>query len=365
MTNTAWNILNFRSGLIKTLLAHNHQVIAIAPADEYIEDIEALGCQVIPIKQLSRKGTNPMSDLRLVHELYRIYSRENIDIALHYTIKPNIYGSLAARLSGTRSICTVTGLGYSFMQKGWVNRLVRSLYKRAFRRVEVVAFQNEDDRELFVKGGLVAPQKTLLIKGSGIRCHYFVPLPKTQEQDKMVFLFVGRLLFDKGIREFLEAAKQLQSQKAEFWVLGTIDEGNPSCISPRLIHEVHEAGIVHYLGSSDDVREIMRNADIVVLPSYREGLPRVMLEALSMAKPVITTQAPGCRETVVDGVNGLMIPVADASALADAMLKMLSLTPDTLIEMGKAGRTMALEQFDETIIVGQYLELIAGNKDSE
>lgn len=360
VVNTAWNIVNFRLGLIKALLNAGHEVIAIAPPDEYVPQIEAIGCRFIPLQRLERKGTNPVKDMRLVHELYRIYKKERINLALQYTIKPNIYGTFAASLAGVKTICTVTGLGYSFISTGWVSRIAKSLYKRAFRRATLIAFQNDDDRKLFIEQGLASAPKTILIKGSGIRTDYFFPMEKSNTENRFVFLFVGRLLLDKGIQEFMDAAKKLYKShpNAAFWVVGAMDEGNPSCIGHEIVDTYVNAGIITYFGASDQVREMMRNCDVVVLPSYREGLPRVMLEALSMAKPVITTDAPGCRETVVNGENGYMIPIRDAEALMLAMEKMLQHSPEELVDMGKMGRDKALEEFDEQAIIQRYFDTI-------
>jgi glycosyltransferase involved in cell wall biosynthesis len=360
VVNTAWNIVNFRLGLIKALIESGYQVVAIAPPDTYVDRIVQTGCKFVPLKRLERKGTNPVRDLQLTHELYRIFKKEAIDIALLYTIKPNIYGSIAANLANIPTICTVTGLGYSFISTGLVSRIAKGLYKRAFRRATRIAFQNRDDLQLFIEQGLAKQEKCILIKGSGINTEHFAPAPKNVETNQFIFLFVGRLLFDKGVRELLQAAKEIKEQQpeVEFWMVGALDEDNPSCISHELLIEYQKEGVVRYFGVSDKVREIMQDADVVVLPSYREGLPRVMLEALSMAKPIITTDTAGCRETVVDGKNGYMVPIKHADALRDAMKKMLQHSKEELQDMGAEGRKMALEEFDEKIIVQHYLDEI-------
>ena len=360
--NTAWNIYNFRLGLLRALLETGYRVVAIAPPDDYVAQIEAAGAEFVPLARLSRKGANPLRDLQLYAELVRIFRQERLDAVLLYTIKPNIYGSLAARRVGIPCIATVTGLGYSFMQKGLVHEVVKQLYRRAFKTTTWVAFQNRDDQALFEQLRLVAPDKTLLIKGSGINTNYFQPLPKTRTSNEFVFLFVGRLLYDKGIRELLEAAEQLQTAREQtvFWVVGAIDEGNPSAVDAALVQRYHDQGAIHYWGTSNDVRSLIREADAVVLPSYREGLPRVMLESLAMAKPVITTEAAGCRETVIEGKNGYCIPVKDANRLLQALLQMRDLPETTRQDMGAVGRNMALTEFDEQIIIQRYLELLQG-----
>jgi len=358
--NTAWNIYNYRLGLIRTLLEEGHTVFAVAPSDDYVPVIEETGCTFIEIKNLSRKGMNPIQDMRYSYELFTIYKQNAIDVALQYTIKPNIYGSMAARGARIKTISTVTGLGYSFMTEGIVNAVVKRLYKTAFNSCSLIAFQNNDDKQLFENLRLCDSSKTTLVPGSGINTDYFKPLPKENPSSKLTFLFVGRLLFDKGIQELLEAAQKVKEQHADtdFWVVGGIDEGNPSAIDKQLIDDYHEQGIINYMGRSSDVRAIMRNADVVVLPSYREGLPRVLLEAVAMGKPIIATDVPGCRAVIRDGKNGWQVPAKDAAALEEALLRMYALSEEEREQMGQVGRQMALDIFDEQVIVQHYLNAI-------
>lgn len=356
--NTAWNIYNFRLGLVKALLGAGHEVFAIAPTDDFVPQIETTGCQFIPLQHLSRKGVNPIQDLKFSRELYKIYTKNKLDVVLQYTIKPNIYGCLAARFAKVKTISTVTGLGYSFMSTGLVNKIVKQLYKTAFKSGTRIAFQNRDDKKMFEELGLCPASKTTLIKGSGINTSYFKPMEKSQQSDNFIFLFVGRLLYDKGVSELFEAARAVKEQmdKVEIWVVGAIDDGNPSAIDRAIVEREEEAGTINYLGTSSDVRSIMQHADAVVLPSYREGLPRVMLESLAMAKPVITTDVPGCRETVVNTKNGYLISVEDAKELTSAMLKMANLSSEERQAMGAVGREMALKEFDEQAIIKRYFE---------
>jgi glycosyltransferase involved in cell wall biosynthesis len=358
--NTAWNIYNFRLGLVKAFLAAGHEIFAIAPADDFVSKIEATGCTFIPVFNLSRKGVNPLQDLKFSYELFKIYKEKQLDVVLHYTIKPNIYGSMATRFFKVKTISTVTGLGYSFLTDGLVNKVVKRLYKTAFKTGTVIAFQNRDDKKLFEDLGICPATKTTLIKGSGINTSYFKPMPKTKESSNLIYLFVGRLLYDKGISELFEAAKQLKEKHSdtEIWVVGAVDEGNPSAVDKAEVEEQHEKGIINYLGLSSDVRGIMQNADIVVLPSYREGLPRVMLESLAMAKPIITTDTAGCRETIQDNKNGFLVPAKDADALAQAMIQMYELSTEERLQMGEVGRGMALKEFDEQAIIKRYFEEI-------
>jgi len=360
VANTGWNIVNFRLGLIKALIDKGYEVIAIAPADEYTSRIEAVGCRFIPLKRLERKGTNPFNDFKLMTELYTIYKKESVDIALQYTIKPNIYGTIAASLAKVKTICTVTGLGYSFINDNLISKFARLLYRFAFKRASLVAFQNEDDKKLFIEKKLVEEKKTIIIRGSGINCVKYAPVPKNKISDNISFLFVGRLLYDKGIIEFLNAAEIVKKEFPDtiFKILGSLDVDNPSCISKDILNDYVNRSVIQYLGTSDDVKEIMRNADVVVLPSYREGLPRVMLEAISMAKPVITTDTAGCRDTVLDGVSGFMVPIKNTEKLAEAMLRMLKLSDSDRENMGLNGRNLALDQFDEKAIIDNYFSKI-------
>lgn len=358
--NTAWNIYNFRLGLVKAFIAAGHAVYAIAPMDDFVSEIEATGCTFIPVHYLSRKGMNPIQDLRFGYELYTIYKAQKLDVVLHYTIKPNIYGCLAAGRAKVKSISTVTGLGYSFLKEGMVNKIAKKLYQVAFKSGTRIAFQNRDDKKLFEDLGLCPASKTTLIKGSGINTTHFKPMPKKERYEKLIYLFVGRLLYDKGVTELFEAAQEFKKQcpETEIWVVGAIDDGNPSAVAKAEVEAQEANGTIRYWGVSKDVRSIMQEADVVVLPSYREGLPRVMLESLAMGKPIITTDTAGCRETIQDTKNGFLVPVKDAAALADAMLRMYQLTDAARQNMGKVGRAMALEEFDEQAIIKRYFDEI-------
>jgi glycosyltransferase involved in cell wall biosynthesis len=363
VANIAWNLYNFRRGLISALQAEGYDILLIATADDYVERLQDMGCTFVPLRHLSRKGTNPWSDFRLYRELRSIYRQYRPQTVLHYTIKPNIYGTLAAKSASVPSIATITGLGYSFLSTGWVSKLVRRLYRFALAKSDYTIFQNQDDRQLFVAEKLVAESKTLLIRGSGINTQLFAPCPKADEhKNTFIFLFVGRLLYDKGIREFLQAAEQTQKanpNSCQFWIVGALDTQNPSALAPEELQKYVQNNTVTYFGSTDNVKDFIANADTVVLPSYREGLPRVMLEALAMARPIITTDAPGCRDTVQDTQNGFIIPPQDAHALAQAMQRILHTDEPTRQNMGKHGREMAETLFDQNVVINQYLQLLS------
>lgn len=358
ITNTTWNIFNFRSHLVEGMIAQGYRVIAIAPPDEHVRAVEGLGAKFIPLKNLSRKGLNPLRELLLIRELARIYREEKVAFALHFTIKPVIYGTLAGRLTGTRSINTVTGLGYAFLSKGIVNRVVKKLYTFSLRYADQVFLQNQDDLQLFLAEKLSPRDRTSKIPGSGINTNHFFPRQKTSEG--IHFLFIGRLLYDKGILEFVEAAKLVRQKQpmVHFHILGALDQENPAAIQAKELEEWKQEAWITYHGTTTDTRPFIANATAVVLPSYREGLPRVMLEAMAMAKPIITTDVPGCREVVPEGENGFLVKVEDADALAEAMFQVMNSSTQELERMGKTGRDLAVERFSEAVIVKRYLDLI-------
>lgn len=353
--NTTWNIYNFRLGLIKSLQREGYRIVTIAPHDGYSEKLEALGFEYHNIN-INNKGTNPFEDMKLVWEFYRLYKRIKPDILLHYTIKPNIYGAIAARLVGVPVISNISGLGTVFLNNNFSSRVARLLYKIVLRIPSKVFYQNEDDRSLFVESKLVDKTKTDLLPGSGIDTAKFSPICGERDSSSVSFLFIARLVKDKGLVEYIEAARKLKSKDptVQFVVLGAYYPGNPTAITQEEMEKWEQEGIVKYLGTRDDVPSVIAQADCVVLPSYREGMSRVLLEAASMAKPIVTTDVPGCRDIVDDGVNGFLCAVRDAESLAIQMKKMIELGDDRRRQMGKKGREKVIKEFDESIVISSY-----------
>lgn len=362
VTNTAWNIVNFRMGLMQALREQGYEVICIAPPDERVRMIEERGFRFIPLRHLSRKGMNLFKDFSLISELYKIYKQENITLVLHFTIKPNIYGAIAAALVNISSVCTVTGLGYTFLSQGFVHRVTKVLFKLAFWKADKVIFQNSDDQRLFVESHLVDPRKTLIINGSGVNTTYFMPMPSRRKGDgKIQLLYIGRLLYDKGLRELYEVSVMLFKEfpDLEFHIVGGIDNENPSAISREFLDKwILELPSVRYHGVTEDIRPFIADADVIILPSYREGLPRTNLEAMCMEKPIITTDVPGCKDTVIDGENGLKATVKNPESLANAIRKIIGLDEQQRHTMGVNGRRIAIKDFDEQIVIDKYLNLI-------
>jgi glycosyltransferase involved in cell wall biosynthesis len=358
-TNSAWNLLNFRSELIKALVARGHEVVAAAPYDKYATRLEVLGCKFLELK-MDNGGTSPARDALLLLRYWRLLRREQPVVFLGFTVKPNVYGSLAAHKLGIPVINNIAGLGPVFIRGGWLAELVRGLYRVALGRSAKVFFQNPDDRQLFLDGRLVQTKVTEVLPGSGIDLHRFSVAPMPIANSKFRFLLIARMLRDKGVGEFVQAAKVLRDRwpSVEFCLLGFVNVQNPAAISRAEVESWVAQGFVNYLGVSDDVRNEIAIADCVVLPSYREGTPRSLLEAAAMGRPIITTDAVGCREVVDHGVNGYLCKVRDAEDLAEKMNQMLLLSLKDRIAMGLRGRAKMEAEFDEQIVIGKYLAAI-------
>lgn len=352
--NTSWNIYNFRMNFVRSLLADGHEVHTIAPHDEYSHFLSEAGCVHHDLKMDSR-GANLVKDSLLVFELLAKYKTIKPDIILHYTIKPNVYGSFAAAILGIPTINNVCGLGTIFLKKNWVSTVAISLYKLAFLFPRKIFFQNPDDLALFVDKKLVKREITDLLPGSGIDLRHFTPADFSRNK-KFTFLLVSRLITDKGIMEYIDAIKQLRSSgvDARFQLLGSKDPYHKRGIPLKVIDEWISSNVVEYLGTTSDVRPHIMQADCVVLPSYREGTPRTLLEAASIGKPIITTDVPGCHHIVSHGYNGLLCRLKDAGDLAQKMETMLGFDDDLLKVMGHNGRKKVELEFDESIVINKY-----------
>ncbi|KOR31177.1 glycosyl transferase [Achromatium sp. WMS2] len=360
--NTTWNFVNFRVGLIKALLNKNWEITAIAPADKYVKDLKQLNCNYIHLL-MHNKSTNPIRDLFLFWRFYLILYHERPAIFLGYTVKPNIYGSLAAHALGIPVINNIAGLGTIFINNSWITHLVHFLYWLALSRSAKVFFQNNDDLDLFVKHRIVRIEQTERLPGSGVDLSRFtpVPLPSLQFKKQIRFLLIARMLWDKGVGEYVAAARIVRQNhpNAEFCLLGQLSVQNPAAIDSTQMRQWKAEGMVRYLGTSDDVRVEIADADCIVLPSYyREGVPRTLLEAAAMGRPIITTDAVGCREVVNDGVNGYLCKTRNVIDLAEKIIKMLKLSPEDRTEMGRQGRAKVEREFDEKIVIQKYLDAI-------
>lgn len=356
------SILRFRGALIDALIAAGETVHVVAPGlgaesafrGQLVE--RGVICHSI---SLQRTGTNPLADAKVAVQLCLLMLRVRPDRVLAYTVKPVIYGMIAAKLVRVpKRYALITGLGYAFQgggERGGIQSLVKRLYAFALRGVEKVFFQNPDDEQLFREAGLISGSHlSCVLNGSGVdvNAYQFTELPLAPR-----FLLIGRLLGDKGIREYAEAARRVRERHPHvaFGVVGWIDE-NPDSISERELDSWVRAGVIEFYGRLEDVRPAISNCTVYVLPSYREGTPRTVLEAMAMGRAIITTDAPGCRETVVDGVNGVLVPVKAVGELAEAMMRFIE-DPDLAKRMGRQSRQIAEERYDvhrvNTVMLGE------------
>ncbi len=360
--NTVWNIVNFRAGLIRSLQNAGYRVVAIAPPDKHVARLEALGCRFLPL-EMDNKGTNPVRDFGLFMRYRQVLKQERPAAFLGYTIKPNIYGSLAAQGLGIPVINNVSGLGTTFIRDTFITSIVKRLYRTALKGSECVFFQNGDDRDLFVSLRLARTEQCRLLPGSGIDLEQFAPRVSGQRANNEAtrFLLIARLVYDKGVGEYVEAARLLRNTcpKAECQILGFLDVENRTAVSRNDVYAWVDEGLIRYLGSAEDVRTYIADSDCIVLPSYREGTPRTLLEAAAMGKPIITTDVPGCREVVDEGVNGFLCEVRNAESLADRMQAFCELPDTERRRLGSAGRAKMEREFDEQIVIGEYMQAIA------
>lgn len=362
VANATWNIYKFRLNVIERLIEAHNTVYVVAPLDEYILYKEKFPDVIhIALKNMQRDHSHPIKDFMTIWELRRLYKKVKPDVIIHYTHKANIYGGLAAYFTKIKTIAVVTGLGYAFLHKGWVNRTTRLLYKIIKPIHKKVVFENEDDMNLFIDLNLVDSQKATFVNGCGVDTNTYLPSEAIEQPGKAVFTFIGRLLYDKGINEFVDAARQIveRHKNVEFWVIGELDAGNPSMVKKSSLLNWIEEGLINYLGFVEDVKPLIAQSTCIVLPSYREGMPRIILEGLSMAKPVITTNVAGCRQTVIEKENGFLIEPKSSEALIGAIESFLSLSFEEQKNMGKKGREMAIKYFNSEKISKELYQIIS------
>jgi glycosyltransferase involved in cell wall biosynthesis len=353
--NTSWNIYNYRQGLIKSLLDKGVEVIAIAPKDDFSQKLIELGCDFVPLS-MDNKGINPLKDILLFFRFLFLYKKIQPDCILHYTIKPNVYGSIAAGILRIPCISNVSGLGTVFIRQGIILSLVKHLYRFAFRFPKKVFFQNKDDQKLFKELELLNSYKSDVLPGSGINLSMYQSLP-FKNTNPFTFLLISRLLVDKGIVEYAEASRLLKARGFDFQsvLVGFFDRTSKYNISNADIEGWEKQGYIVFKGESQNIISEIEKADCIVLPSYREGTPRSLLEAMALGKPIITTNVPGCKDVIEDGSNGFICEAKNVKSLANAMERMLELDSDALQDMGQKGRDLVENRFDERIVVEKYL----------
>lgn len=374
--NTAWSMVRFRRGMLTALIRDGYEVHVVAPEDGEAASLRAMGCVFHPMT-MAAQGRNPIEDLKLVARLLALYRRVKPALIFHYTIKPNIYGSIAARLAGVPSIAVTTGLGYVFINKGLVSSLSKLLYRISLRFSGQVWFLNQEDRSAFVSAGLVESGKCTVLPGEGIDLEFFAPVPRPESAESadsakeakeekgegdgpFCFLLIARMLWDKGIGEYVAAARALKARyrNLRFVLAGPSGGDNPSAIPQSQVDAWVKEGVVEYLGMLADIRPMIGAADCVVLPSYREGIPRALLEAAAMERPVVATAVPGCMDVVDNGQTGLLCRERDPRDLAAKMEEMILRDRDDVREMGAAGRAKMRRHFDEKFVIEHYRNVI-------
>lgn len=362
--NTEWYLYNFRLALARALRAAGAEVVLISPSGPYGARLQAEGFRWIALP-MARRSLNPFRELLLLLHLARLYHYEKPDIVHHFTIKCVIYGSLAARLAGIRRrINAVAGLGYVFISDELRARLlkpfVRTLMKLALGgKQSRLVLQNADDQVLFEQAGLVSAVQTVLIPGSGVNTDRFQPIKEERPRHRVFrIFFAARLLWDKGIQELVDAVRQLKADgmSIECLLAGAPDPGNPAAVPDDTVQSWHAEGLVTVLGHVDNMVEWLHQVDVAVMPSYREGMPKSLVEAAACGLPIITTDAPGCRQIVEHGINGLLVPCKDAVALA-AAIRLLYGESDKRHAMGKAGRMKVLADFSEDVVLTKTLDV--------
>ena len=358
--NNCWNLANFRAPLLTGLQDAGYRLVAFAPVDAHAEDLRRKGVEVRAVP-IARSGMNPITDARLLIRYILMLRALRPAAYCGFTIKPNVYGAIAARIAGVPAIANVTGLATPYLSEGLVWAVAERLYRIAFRRAHTVFYHNDEDLRLMIERKVVRPGQGRVIPGSGVNVEYFKPNPEPSAADgSLRFLFFGRLILHKGIREFIDAAKMLRAvlPNARFQLLGNPDAGNPTSVSDTELQSWIADGIVEHLGEHRDVRPYIQQADVVVLPTYREGMSRALLEGAAMGKPLIGSDVAGSRELIDDGVTGLLCRARDAHSLGEAMERMGRMPAEQLAEMGRAARAKIEREFSEEVVVRAYIDVL-------
>jgi len=357
--NTSWGLYNFRKNLILSLIDEGCRVVTISSHDDYLDSLQSLGCECINIG-VDSGGKNPFKDVKTIIQLFNVYRKIQPLVVLHFTPKICIYSSIACSLNNIPFISNISGLGILSSERGLLSKVVKFLYKLSQKKATKVFFQNEMDRSSFIDSKIVAYDITDRLPGSGVDLDYFT-VEKHEKNANVKFILVARMLYAKGVVEYVNAAKHIKKiyPNVEFYLLGPADVDNPSAISQSTIDSWSKKGYINYLGSVKDIIKYLSNVDCVVLPSYyAEGVPRSLLEAGAMGKIIITTDSVGCRDTVDDGVNGFLCAPRDVEDLIRKLKIVINMTDNERFCMGLNGRAKMEKEFDEKIVLDKYREII-------
>jgi UDP-GlcNAc:undecaprenyl-phosphate/decaprenyl-phosphate GlcNAc-1-phosphate transferase len=357
--NTAWHVVNFKSGLIKALQDQGIRVVVFASPDEYVPRLLDLGCHYCELPSHSSRFS-PIKDLRALRRYLKLLKQHQPAVLLTFTPKANIYGALAARMRTIPTIANFPHLGDSLASQNWLTPMVSRIYRVALRHPIKVFFQNKDDQSIFLNMGFVREHQVDLLPSAAVNIVKFSPPQSNQSSRPFTFMLAARLLWDRGIAEFVEAASIIKKLRPElkFQLVGLVETDNPSAIPASRINAWESEGIIEYLGATNNVPAQLANADCFVLPSYQKDAHQPLLEAASMALPIITSDATNCRRTIDDGVSGYVCKAKDVDSLIDCMLKMLALPEEERHKMGTAGRNKMKRLFNEQIVFDAYIEAI-------
>jgi len=353
--NTDWYLYNFRLALAQALRARGDEVVLVSPEGSYVSRLQELGFRWVRFP-LARRGLNPLVEISTIVRLIALYRREKPDLVHQFTVKCVLYGSFACFLLGIQSVVnSVEGLGYVFTEGIGTRRLLRGLVKMIYRLVlplTWVIFQNPDDRSFFMRNHLANPKRIVMIRSAGVDIRKFSPRPEIKGPPLVIL--PARLLWDKGVGEFVAAARQLRAAglRARFALVGDNDDGNPASVHLAQLQDWQKESVIEWWGWKENMQAVYAQAAIICLPSYREGVPKTLIEAAACGRPIVTSDVPGCREVVRHGENGLLVPARDAGALAEA-LKDLLLNPNIRSEMGSRGRIIAEKEFSMDQVISQ------------
>jgi glycosyltransferase involved in cell wall biosynthesis len=359
--NVIFTIANFRKELIKFLVQNEFEIICVASKDELsnnaVDILNNLGVKFVEIS-VSRKGINPIEDLAYLFNLIKIYKEYRPKAVLHFTIKPNIYGTIACKLLNIPSINTINGLGSGIIKDNLLSKVLKFLYKVSLKYSHKILFQNNDDKDFFIENKIISEKKIAIVPGSGVDTAYF---DNSESNNKnLTFILIARLLKDKGIYEYIQAIKEIKksSSNAVFLLAGQFDHNNPSAIKENEVKSWQEEKLIEYIGKTDDIKDFFKLSDVVVLPSYREGLSRVLIEAASASKPIITTNVAGCKDVVVENVNGYLCELKSISSLKECIEKMCDISQEERYAMGCNSKKISKNKFDKEIVNQIYLNEI-------
>jgi glycosyltransferase involved in cell wall biosynthesis len=357
VSNNAWSVYNFRLDVIRWLLRNGNKVFVLSPHDDYASRLESEGCLFVRV-DFSNKSENPFSDIAFYRQLCSLYRQLRPDFIFHYVAKPNIYGSMAAYKNRIPSVAVITGLGYAFARRDLLFYIIRMLYRRGLKNAKEIWFLNNEDANVFVAEKMVDISRTRILPGEGVNTEHFSPVPRNAPLQCFRFVMCTRLLKSKGIGIYADAARLLRNRNhkdVSFSLVGFFEKNHPDSVSSDDLSRWQQEGLIEWTGFADDVRPFLAEAHCLVFPSfYNEGVPRCLLEAGSMEMPAITSMNRGCREVVVDGVNGFLSKINDPFDLADKMEKMMRLSEADRRVMGSNGRKMVLEKFDVAKIIQVY-----------